>query len=205
MSKTNTTTEAEVLEALTAVFLEHGFGGATLSLFTEATGLKRPSLYHRFPGGKLDMAVAVVEFGQERFFGEVLGPLLREEEGDARQRIEETAQNMARFYDEVGASCLMDAVSLGAKGEDRQAIDKLVLEMFARFFGVMAKAAKDLGAGDDDAARLGEEAVIRLEGSLVVARGTGDASAFKRTLKHLPDLLAGASNPAQEATTTTND
>ncbi len=171
--------------------MEHGFGGATLSLSTEATGLKRPSLYHRFPGGKLDMALAVVGFSREQFFGEVLAPLARE--GAPRGRVEETARNMERFYDAGNNSCLMDSLSLGAKGEDRQAIDEAIREMFSHFIGALTLAARDFGASDDEADRLAEDAVVRLEGSLVVARGTGNTGAFKRTLKQLPDLLAGTS------------
>lgn len=190
MSKTqNTDSETRVLEALTTVFQTHGFGGATLTLFTEATGLKRPSLYHRFPGGKLGMALAVVDFAKERFVGEVLAPLMRE--GDPRKRVKETAKNMKEFYDGGNDACLMDALSVGAKGTDRQAIDEAIAEMFGDFVDAMTHVAKDFGASKVAARRLGEDAVVRLEGSLVVARGMGDTSVFSRVLRELPDLLAG--------------
>ena len=189
MDRPAPTPEPQVLEALTAVFMEHGFGGATLSLFTQATGLKRPSLYHRFPGGKLDMALAVARFSREQFFGEVLAPLARE--GDPGQRVEETVQNMQRFYEASNNSCLMDGLSLGAKGEDRTAVDQAIREMFVQFIDALTRVAKDFGASPEQADRRAQDAVIRLEGSLVIARGTGDASAFQRTLTQLPGLLSG--------------
>jgi hypothetical protein len=37
-----------------------------------------------------------------------------------------------------------------------------------------------------------EEAVVRIEGSLVVARVLGDSSAFERVLRMLPELLTVA-------------
>lgn len=188
-TKQNNRTEKRVLEALATVFQTHGFGGATLTLFTEATGLKRPSLYHRFPDGKLGMALAVVAYAKDRFVGEVLAPLVRE--GDPRKRIKEAAKNMERFYDGGNDACLMDALSVGAKGADRQAIDAAIAEMFADFIGALTHVAKDLGASKTEARRRGEDAVVRLEGSLVVARGTGNTSAFRRVLKELPELLAG--------------
>ncbi len=52
-------TEEELLDRLTSVFRTHGFEGASLSLISKATGLQRASLYHRFPGGKEEMAKAV--------------------------------------------------------------------------------------------------------------------------------------------------
>jgi len=49
-------TDAQLTDALTDVFRTYGYEGATLSRISEATGLQRASLYHRFPGGKEAMA-----------------------------------------------------------------------------------------------------------------------------------------------------
>ena len=42
--------EDELLDRLTDVFRTYGYEGASLSKISEATGLQRASLYHRFPG-----------------------------------------------------------------------------------------------------------------------------------------------------------
>ena len=52
---------ADALPALAEVFREHGFEGASLSLISERTGLGKGSLYHFFPGGKEEMAAAVLD------------------------------------------------------------------------------------------------------------------------------------------------
>ncbi len=189
MKETMKSTERSVIESLAGVFQTHGFGGATLTLFTQATGLKRPSLYHRFPDGKLGMALAVLEFAKQQLVGEVLAPL--RESGDPRERIQRAARRMADFYDGGNDTCLMDALSVGAKGTDRETIDSAVSEMFSDFIGAFARVAAELGAEESEAFRRGEDAVARLEGSLVLARGTGSTAAFNRTLDDLPDLLGG--------------
>ena len=51
---------SDVLPLLAEVFREHGYEGASLSLISKATGLGKGSLYHFFPGGKEEMAVAVL-------------------------------------------------------------------------------------------------------------------------------------------------
>ena len=187
MKENSKNIEQAVLAGLASVFQSHGFGGATLTLFTQATGLKRPSLYHRFPDGKLAMALAVLEFAKQQLIGQVLAPL--KETGDPRKRIQEAAKNMAQFYVGGNDTCLMDALSVGAKGSDRETIDRAVADMFTDFIGAFAEVAAELGADPSDAFRRGEDAVARLEGSLVVARGTGSTAAFTRTLNDLPDLL----------------
>ena len=52
---------SEAVQKLVMVFRQHGYEGATLSKISEATGLGRASLYHHFPGGKQEMARAVLE------------------------------------------------------------------------------------------------------------------------------------------------
>ncbi len=50
----------DTLPALAEVFREHGYGATSPSLITAATGLGKGSLYHFFPGGKQEMASAVL-------------------------------------------------------------------------------------------------------------------------------------------------
>ena len=45
-----------VLERLLATFRDQGYDGASLAELSAATGLGKSSLYHHFPGGKVDMA-----------------------------------------------------------------------------------------------------------------------------------------------------
>jgi AcrR family transcriptional regulator len=51
---------ADVVPLLAEIFRELGFEGATLSRITERTGIGKGSLYHFFPGGKEEMAAAVL-------------------------------------------------------------------------------------------------------------------------------------------------
>ncbi|MEP1982729.1 MAG: helix-turn-helix domain-containing protein, partial [Maribacter dokdonensis] len=53
--------DIEILTGLTKVFRSRGYEGASLKELSEATGLKKASLYHRFPNGKQEMADAVLQ------------------------------------------------------------------------------------------------------------------------------------------------
>ena len=50
------TLDEDVLAGLTEVFQSKGYEAASLQDLARATGLKKASLYHRFPGGKKQMA-----------------------------------------------------------------------------------------------------------------------------------------------------
>ena len=71
------TDRQEVLPALAEVFREHGFEGASLARIAQATGLGKGSLYHYFPGGKTEMAAAVLAEIDAWFEGHVFTSLRR--------------------------------------------------------------------------------------------------------------------------------
>ncbi|MET0616193.1 MAG: helix-turn-helix domain-containing protein, partial [Luteibacter sp.] len=50
----------DVIPLIAETFRELGYDGATMSRITKRTGLGKGSLYHFFPGGKEDMAAAVL-------------------------------------------------------------------------------------------------------------------------------------------------
>jgi AcrR family transcriptional regulator len=49
-----------LVNQLRAVFVARGYDGATLTNLSQATSLSKASLYHHFPGGKPEMAAALV-------------------------------------------------------------------------------------------------------------------------------------------------
>ena len=87
-------TDEDLLERLTRVFQDHGFEGASLSRISEATGLEKASLYHRFPGGKNQMAEAVLAHVGRWFVENLLAPL--RETGPVAARIRETGGESRR-------------------------------------------------------------------------------------------------------------
>lgn len=64
----------EVLNRLANAFRAGGYQGTSLKDLCEATGLVKASLYHYFPGGKQDMAQAVLDHIGGWFSANVLAP-----------------------------------------------------------------------------------------------------------------------------------
>src|SRR5918993_4126488 len=111
----STVSEEELLDRLTRVFQDYGYEGASLSRISAATGLERSSLYHRFPGGKDEMAEAVLSRVMARF-NEVLAPL--RDRASLESKIKETGRRLAAFYEDGSVSCVLDTLSMqgGSRG-----------------------------------------------------------------------------------------
>ena len=179
--------DQQLLEGLMSVFQAHGYEGASLSLIAEATGLQRASLYHRFPGGKQQMAEAVLVEADRLFDECVLAPL----RSSARpaHRVRRMAEQLADHYDGGRCSCLLETLSLsGGPG----LIMAHVKRAFSAWVKAMAGVAREAGATPAAARKRAEDAIVQVQGALVFARAAGDRKPFERALAGLPALLTGA-------------
>lgn len=178
--------DERLLDRLTRVFQAYGYEGASLSRLTTAGGLKRASLYHRFPGGKEEIASAVLDRADKRFAQYVLAPLA--EAGDPARRVRNMAARVAEYYEGGRRSCLLDTLSLG---EQHSGFRRHIRESMSAWVEALEKLAREAGLPVREAARRAEEAVVRIQGALILSRATGDTRPFQRVLAELPDLLTG--------------
>lgn len=157
-----------------------------MSQISEATGLEKASFYHRFPGGKEDMVAAVVHYVIQWFQGYVFAPL--QGPGKPAQKIGRVAQNLRRFYAEGSKPCVLDTLSLRGGSPDLRAAVRGALKAWLQAF---TRVAREAGASGAEARERAEQAIIEIEGSLVLARVLGDRKPFHRAMARLPELLTG--------------
>ena len=174
----------EVLNRLTKVFKEEGYDSATLSRLSSATGLGKASLYHHFPGGKVDMAIAVAERSNQLFYKLIIAPLQGDE--DPVKRIEQMIKSLDNYYSKGEESCLLGMLAMGGSAT-------LFREYVRRGLGdwvdALAQTLIEAGSSKTEARQKAEDTVFRIEGALLVARGTGDPSPFRRMVAQLKKQL----------------
>jgi TetR/AcrR family transcriptional repressor of lmrAB and yxaGH operons len=182
-----TISDQDFLGIALELFRTYGFEGVSLKRLADATGLEKASLYHRYPGGKdeIVMAVAtdVVGWFQKNVFGPLIGP------GASKKRVVQICENLRGFYANGTKSCITDVLSIpGGTPELKAAIKAAMEAWIAAFAGV----CRESGLTPAAARYRAEECILRFEGSLIVSRVLGDTSSFERILKQLPDLLTQA-------------
>jgi TetR/AcrR family transcriptional repressor of lmrAB and yxaGH operons len=176
--------DAALAEEALELFRQQGYEGTSLNDLATATGLEKASLYYRFPGGKKDIAVAaaahVVHWFEENMFEPLKGP------GLPADRIRTMVRKLRLFYGDGAKPCILDALSLrGGPPELASALGnayKAGLDSFAaiaRESGLNARTAEDRA----------RQALIQIEGSLVLSRVTGNRKMFLDAVAALPKLL----------------
>jgi len=169
------------------LFRTYGFEGVSLKRLADATGLEKASLYYRYPGGKDAITMAIAKDVVTWFQANVFDPLVGS--GPTRKRVSFVAEKLREFYSGGSKACLMDVLSIPGGSEELQLALKGAMQAW---MGAFAQVAKDSGYSSAAARSKAEEAIIRIEGSLIVARVLGDTTGFERVLKLLPDLLTAA-------------
>ena len=177
-------TREDVVDRLRQVFREEGYEGASLAKLSEASGLGRSSLYHHFPNGKEDMAEAVLAASGEHFKREVLDQLAAP--GPAKQRILRAAKGLANFYGGGKKSCLLDLFGVGFAGDLFR--DQLQATV-RRVEGAFTELLIGEGVPLSQAKARATDALVAIQGSLVVARAVDDPAIFRRVLSELPERL----------------
>jgi AcrR family transcriptional regulator len=180
------TAEVEKLIARIAeVFREHGYEGASLTRIGQATGLGKGSLYNFFPGGKEEMAAAVLAHIAAWFEENVFAPL-RDEDRPAAG-IGRMLDATDLYFQSGGRVCLVGAFAL----DDSR--NRFVTEIRAYFGSWVAHLSAALQRGGRDkpeADQLAEDTVAAIQGALTLSRAFDDTAVFSRALARARARLA---------------
>jgi AcrR family transcriptional regulator len=171
---------AELLPLLGEVFRAHGYEGATLALITAATGLGKGSLYHFFPGGKQQMAAEVLAEIDRWFEVNIFAPLRASDDPDSA--VAAMINNVDGYFRSGRRVCLVGVIALGAS---RDSFGAEVHDYFARWHDALAGVLKRSGLDTSAARRRSEDALLTIQGALVLARARDDVKIFGRAMAQL--------------------
>ncbi len=181
--------ESELLNKLSDVFRDVGYHGASLALLAKAAGLQKASLYHRFPGGKEQMAKEVLKAAGDWVSQEILTPL--DADAPPKRKITAMVAKLDELYSSGEQACLLNMLS--STHIHQGPFTDLIKGVFEAWIETLSRVLTEVGLDQELAQRRSERALMLLQGSLVLSRGMGTTKPFKNFLKHLPqELLEGA-------------
>lgn len=173
-----------LLERLSEVFRSKGYEGSSLNDLATSAGLKKASLYHRFPGGKEEIAAAVLQF-TEAWGKKHVEDVIRDTKKPARQRLQDALQNIDILYAQGEKTCILRALStdtgIDSLGELIQVTMQKWLDSFTFF-------AKDIGYTPEEATQKATQTLINIQGALIISKGLNDKRIFKNALHNLTTL-----------------
>jgi AcrR family transcriptional regulator len=176
----------EVLERLMLVVRRYGYDGASLTELSKATGLGKSSLYHYFPAGKDDMVRAALEHLESQLRAVLFTPLRAP--GSAKRRVDTMVKTLDTLYQGGHEACVLGNLVLGTS---RTRFRNQLRAIFDEWIDALATALVDAGLSRSLARVRAENAVMRVQGALILVGAMDDVSLFTRTIKQLPAELLG--------------
>lgn len=177
----------DLLPTLGEIFREHGYEGASLAIICRRTGLGKGSLYNFFPGGKEEMASAVLAEIDVWFETNVFVPLL--ENPEPARAIATTFDATETYFRSGRRVCLVGVFALD---ETRDRFGSKVQSYFSRWADALTSAIARAGMPPDHAKILSEEALAAIQGGLVMARALNDPGVFQRVIERAKTRLVNA-------------
>jgi TetR/AcrR family transcriptional regulator, lmrAB and yxaGH operons repressor len=180
----------DVLKGALELFRASGFEGVTLNDISQKTGLEKASLYFKFPGGKEEIAVQAL--GEAiRFFAEnIFRPLGAS--GNPRDKLELAIEGLRTFYADGTKPCVADSFSFPIECPK---VGQALNQFLHAWIDAFRKVAEEGGSTGAEARTRAEDAIIALEGSLILSRTLQDPWPFRKTLLDIPDVLLKAPSP----------
>lgn len=178
--------QEELLLGFLEVFRNVGYDGANLETLAQATGLRKSSLYHRFPGGKKEMAEEVLKYSGQWVNNHIVTSLRAS--GDPVKRLDKVLSNIDELYSGGENACILRALSTES---GLNLFSELINGTFRDLIKGFAKIIEDFGRSSEQSETLAEDVVIQIQGSLVLSRSMKDTSIFKRTLNNIEKMVKG--------------
>lgn len=188
MARPAKVSDQELMERLAKVFRNYGYEGASMTVLAKVTGLQKASLYHRFPGGKEQMAQAVLDYAEEWIGTNILVPMQNEDRGlTLKDKIDLLVRELNKLYAGGNESCLLNMLSHPTV--DQGPFSKSIKNGFKAMINTITEVLEKNGISKEEAHSRATYAMTLVQGGLVLSRGIGSTKPFKDALLNIEKIL----------------
>ncbi len=181
-------TRDRITTATNELFRRRGYHDTSLKDVVAASGATTGSLYHFFPGGKAELAEAVL-IGSGAAY-QALFESIYDEAGSPEPAVQaffDGAADVLEATDFVDLCPIATVAAEVSSTDDR--LRRATAQVFASWTEALALRLRDAGVGADDAEEVATTVVATLEGSFVLARSRRDADVVRAAGRRTQPLL----------------
>jgi TetR/AcrR family transcriptional regulator, lmrAB and yxaGH operons repressor len=179
------------IPSLLKLFRQLGYEGVTLSKISQETGLGKASLYHHFPKGKAEMAEAALTQVNQWLQTNILEILATSHTENRKEaaiaKFQAMSQAASEFFAQGQNSCLWAVLVLSQSSDEL--FHSQISWAFLEWIEAIAKVLIAAGLDESLAKERGEDAMIAIQGALILSHGLKDFAPFQRVIKQLPQQL----------------
>ncbi|MET4924593.1 TetR/AcrR family transcriptional regulator [Streptomyces sp. PSRA5] len=181
-------TRERIVRAASLLMQRQGYDGTGIKQISTEAGATLGSVYHFFPGGKQQLAVAAIGHGDREFADEL--HLTLDAATDPAQAVVDCARRLAeglRASDWVDG-CPVTATALGTAGRAPD-IQEAAAAAFANWRDLVYARLRRAGIAEDDAHDLAHTVISTLEGAELAAQVSRSERPLLTAGRHLAQLI----------------
>ncbi|SHE50693.1 TetR/AcrR family transcriptional regulator [Streptoalloteichus hindustanus] len=184
----NVGTRERIVRAASRLMQRQGYDGTGIKQISREAGAALASVYHFFPGGKQELAVAAIQRGDEEFAHELRAAF--ESEDDPAEAILVCTRNLAEGLraSDWADGCPVTSTALGAMGR-AQDIQQAAAEAFAHWQRLVRERLLGAGIAEEEARDLAHTVISTLEGAELAAQVARDDTPLLTAGRHLAQLV----------------
>ena len=173
-----------LIEGLMQVLQSKGYDGASLNELAASSGLQKASLYHRFPDGKIEIALAVLDYVYN-WIDKYIYNLLIDQSLHPSKRLNKVLKNIDDLYGKGAKTCILRALLMDSNVDFFGEKIHLIMNRWKDGFTVLGT---DSGFTKKIAIEKSIQTLIKVQGSLVVSKGLYAPKIFKSSLKSIREM-----------------
>lgn len=179
------TTRDRLVEAAARLFRSRGYHGVGIAEILAEAQAPKGSLYHHFPDGKPDLALAAADWasaGMLRIVDDSFQPAASWRDGATT-----LCFKLAKFFDISGRWDGCPITTVLYDGPDNEDFRRRAADIFAAWTAAIAAHAERLGQTPAQATALAETLLLSIQGAWVLARARRNSD----ILRQLPARILG--------------
>ncbi|GAA2781749.1 TetR/AcrR family transcriptional regulator [Saccharopolyspora taberi] len=181
-------TRERIVRTASRLMQRQGYDGTGIKQIATEAAATHGSVYHFFPGGKQELAVAAIRRGDEEFAEELRRVLGRHD--DPAEAIAACARQLAEGLRDSGwiDGCPVASTAIGTAGRVPD-VQQAAAEAFAHWQEPVFAALRRSGIPDDDARELAHTVISTLEGAELSSQVSRSEEPLRAAGKHLARLI----------------
>lgn len=173
--------DQKLTENMLEILRARGYDGSSLNDLAVVGGLKKASLYHRFPGGKEKLVESVLDYYHERLNQNVFEVLLSKGK-KSKKKLKEALSNLSEIYRDGAANCLDGVLSMEAGIE---LFRSQISDNCQKWLKAFEALGKDVGFKKKKAKKLAMDGLIKIQGALILSRIFNDVKPFQQVVAEI--------------------
>lgn len=173
-----------LLDGLMSVLRAMGYDGSSLNELARSSGLQKASLYHRFPGGKKEITLAVLHYANE-WIRKYIYELLTDKSISQPERLCGVIQNINNLYNSGRKSCILKALSMDSGLE---LFGEQIKESMHLWINAFTALGIDCGFTEEIAREKAFQVLIIIQGSLIVSKGIQSTDPFVSAIESIQKM-----------------